>query len=258
MGTLKAFVDDSGSGGDSPWFVLAGYVGTVEGWDRFDSQWKSVLAARPRIAYFKGVEAEHFRNEFSAFTAEQRDAKIDALIEVIGCCAERALCGRMRQRDYNEIAKGQIPARYDSPYYLLFPTFIAAAVGIERIEGASEPTQFIFDTDQRFERLSYEMVPSLLPLRSFKGGIVNVLYRDDKESLPLQAADLLAWQIRRAFSITTEPRRKHFDAARLCPPMEPHTFVFTREKLIDVIGELKERVAEFCAATGKTCNVKDL
>ena len=78
--------------------------------------------------------------------------------------------------------------------YLLFPSIIAAAVEIERIEGISQPTEFVFDSDQRFERLAYEMVPDLMPLQSFKGGIVNVSYRDDRQFLPLQAADLLAWQ----------------------------------------------------------------
>ena len=26
VSALKAFIDDSGSGGDSPWYVLAGYI----------------------------------------------------------------------------------------------------------------------------------------------------------------------------------------------------------------------------------------
>ena len=254
---LKCYIDDSGSGGDSKWFVLAGYVGTVAGWDRFDEAWRNALDDHPRIDYFKSSEAERLRDQFCGFTEQQRDAKIDALIEVIGSCADRALSGRMRQRDYNEIAKGQIPERYDSPYYLLFPTIIAAAVGMERIEGKGEPIEFVFDTDQRFERLKYEMVTKLRPLRSFSG-LLNVSYCDDKEALPLQAADLLAWQIRRAFSKTDEPRRRHWDAALGCPPMKPHTFVFTREKLVDMIGELKNEVAEFCAKNGKRFEVRDL
>jgi hypothetical protein len=197
---LKAFIDDSGSAGDSPWFVLAGYVGTVEGWDRFDSLWESALNLPPKVAYFKSNEALHRNGEFRGFTPEERDAKLDALIDVIGTCTERAVCARMRQRDYNEVAKGYIPARFDSPYYLLFPSIIAATVNIERIDGDGQPAEFIFDTDQRFDRLAYEMVPSLMPLRSFHNGIVNVSYRDDRHFLPLQAADLLAWQIRRRFS----------------------------------------------------------
>jgi hypothetical protein len=50
---LKAFIDDSGSGGDSPWYVLAGYLGTVEGWDLFDGQWEEVLHEPPYIEYFR-------------------------------------------------------------------------------------------------------------------------------------------------------------------------------------------------------------
>jgi hypothetical protein len=40
--------------------------------------------------------------------------------------------------------------------------------------------------------------------------------------------------------------------------MKPHTFVFTREKLVDMIGELKNEVAEFCAKNGKRFEVRDL
>ena len=54
---LRAFVDDSGSGGDSKWFVLAGYVGTVQQWELFDAPWIAALHAFPPIEYFKASEA---------------------------------------------------------------------------------------------------------------------------------------------------------------------------------------------------------
>jgi hypothetical protein len=74
---LKAFVDDSGSGGDSTWYVLAGYVGTVEGWDSFDDQWRSVLQQEPSINYFKASEAESLRpdGQWAGITKQQRDSK---------------------------------------------------------------------------------------------------------------------------------------------------------------------------------------
>src|ERR1035441_6269714 len=78
---FKAFIDDSGSGGDSPWYVLAGYMGTVEGWDSFDAEWTSVLHADPRIECFKSSEAErlHYHSQWAGVSKEQRDSKIDAL-----------------------------------------------------------------------------------------------------------------------------------------------------------------------------------
>ena len=50
---LRAFVDDSGSGGELPWFVLAGYLGTVEAWDAFDAPWRAILDRPPKLDYFK-------------------------------------------------------------------------------------------------------------------------------------------------------------------------------------------------------------
>lgn len=56
--------------------------------------------------------------------------------------------------------------------------------------------------------------------------LVNIAYQDDKQFLPLQAADLLAWQVRRGFS-HPEPRRRHLDEARKA--QRPH-FSFVLDK----------------------------
>jgi hypothetical protein len=108
---LKAFIDDSGSGGDSPWYVLAGYLGTLDGWNSFDDQWTEVLHQHPRIEYLKSSEAESLRSDgqWAGIGKDQRDAKLDALTDVIARCARRAVCARMRQRDYNDLVKGNIP-----------------------------------------------------------------------------------------------------------------------------------------------------
>ncbi len=65
MHALRAFIDDSGSGGDSPWFVLAGYVGKVEAWDAFHEPWRKVLEVPPQLEYFKASEAESLRSDGS-------------------------------------------------------------------------------------------------------------------------------------------------------------------------------------------------
>lgn len=116
---LKAFVDDSGSGGDSPWYVLAGYVGTVDGWNAFDGLWRSEMESHPKIDYFKGSEAESLRpdGQWAGATKDERDRKINALIEVIVKCAQRAIYVRVQQQDYDDIVKGYVPPGWDNPYY---------------------------------------------------------------------------------------------------------------------------------------------
>ena len=241
---LKGFIDDSGSGGDSKWYVLAGYIGTVEGWDQFDQMWLDVLHEHPRTESFKASSAESRKGPFAGFTVEQRNKKIDRLIEVIGKCSRRAVCARMRQSDYNEIVKGKVPPLFDSPYYFLFPTVMGAAVNIERFDGRTESIDFVFDSDDTHEKGVRRLLPSVYGMQSFHGCVANIIRRDDEEFLPLQAADLLAWQIRRFLCITDEPIRPHFDAAKNCPPELPHNFIMDRQMLQKAFDELMKGAAE--------------
>lgn len=254
---LKAFIDDSGSGGDSPWYVLAGYLGTVDGWDAFDDQWTDVLHQHPRIEYFKSSEAESLRSgdQWAGVGKAQRDAKLDALIDVIAQCARRAVCARMRQCDYDDFVKGNIPPAWDSPYYFLQTFIIGAAINIERIDGEAEPVEFVFDRDQKHEKKSKKMLPAVMPMRSLYGSLVNVSYRSDKEALPLQAADLVAWQIRRFFSVK-EPRRKQFDFAQQSLPKEPHTLVVGRAMAKAMITDMRQRAAQLASSLGRSPDLR--
>ena len=48
-----AFVDDSGSGGDSPYFVSAGYTAPESIWNGFVPEWQRILDLSPKLEYFK-------------------------------------------------------------------------------------------------------------------------------------------------------------------------------------------------------------
>src|ERR1019366_7653927 len=74
--------------------------------------------------------------------------------------------------------------------------------------------------------------------------VANVIRRDDEKVLPLQAADLLAWQIRRFLCGNNELRRPHFDAAQNCPPETPHTFIMDRQKLRVAFDQLTKESTE--------------
>jgi hypothetical protein len=255
---LKAFFDDSGSGGDSTWYVLAGYLGRIEGWDSFDSQWREVLRTHPRIEYFKASEAESLRldGQWAGVSKVQRDLKIEALIGVIGRCARRSICVRMRQRDYDQVVKGNVPTMWDSPYYLLFTIAVAAAINIERLDGESDHVDFVFDSDQKHQRQFKLMLPPLRKMTSLDGKFVNAVRCDEKKVLPLQAADLFAWQIRRFLEPINEPRRKHFPLARDCPPKEAHSFILDRGKLVEMVRDVHETAARTAVSLGRSPDVR--
>lgn len=245
---LTAFVDDSGSGGDSPWVVLAGYVGTVCDWAGFDSNWSKVLESQPRIEYFKSSEAESLKGQFLGASVDQRNAKIEALINVVGRHAQRAICARMRQEDYNDIIRPNVPEIWDDAYFFLFPAFIVAVLSMEKYHGKSEPAEFICDSSQRVDKRAVKLYDQLNRLPQFAGRIIDVSFQSDKECLPLQAADLLAWQVRRFFCVPDEPRRAHFEGARDCPKQDSFSAILSRNDLKELLVPMEKNARDYAAA----------
>jgi hypothetical protein len=205
------------------------------------------LSEPPSIPHFHSAEAERLRGPWQGVTTEQRNAKIDSLIDVIGRCTRRAICSRMRRCYYDKLVKGKIPKEWDDPYYVLFTCIIGAAINIEKL-GQGDKIDFVFDLD--IERGSQcNVMAQALQAKSGWDSIVGVERKDDKEFKPLQAADLLAWQIRRFFSVA-QPRRKHFDLARHAPPEEYHEFVVDKNRTQEFVTEMRQRDAKLSEPFG--------
>jgi hypothetical protein len=231
---LKAFVDDSGSGGDSPWYVLAGYVGAGEAWDAFESPWRAVLDEPARLEYFKASEAESLRSDgqWSGVSKDERNARLGSFIGVIGEFATRAFHVRLKQIDYNEVIRPYIPEKWDNAYFFLFIGFLAAATSVEKYAGDGQPIEFVFDyaDKKRIQKPSLQLFDQCMNYPQFDGRVHNIRYEDEKKFLPLQAADLLAWQIRRRFSVKGDIRPQ-FEMALNAPAEPPFEHIVTREDL---------------------------
>ena len=250
---VKAFVDDSGSGGDSAWFVLAGYMASAADWDSFDAEWRAVLDDSPRIVYFKSSEAESLRpdGQWAGVTKEQRDAKIEAFVKVIQKRARHAFVARVKQKHYNRIIRANgIPEVWDDPYYFLFLYILSMGASAEKYFGSGEPLEFVFDSSERMEKPSRHLYGQYQKVAINGDKIVNVVYRDEKLFLPLQAADLLAWQVRRRLCVA-EPMRRHLREAQKCLGVPPVLETIVAEHdLFDLLQKMKENERAYLKSAG--------
>ncbi len=231
---VRAFIDDSGSGGDNRYFVLAGYAADLPTWESFANAWKAVLDAPPAIKYFKMSEAESRKGEFLGFSERERSDKVNALIDVIlGHNVFEGSC-RLQFAAYEEILKPlfkDLP-QWDDPYLYLAIPLVTLFASYERRYGAPQrsaasdavvlvggdrsidPVDFVFDTHDkqgiRRAKRAYEQLKAH-PLYQQADYIGNIDYRDDKDFLPLQAADLIAWQDRRRLCAVAEGTRVEYE-----------------------------------------------
>jgi hypothetical protein len=196
---VEVFVDESGHASQGDVFVLAGLAGTSRQWEGFDEDWKTVMTGADLKGPFHAVEFDGARGQFKEFR-QRRDQwrKIhEGLADVI---LEHKLTmmgvgvplPRWRQMDWDA-------RRKNDPYLLATEALIE---GIARdgalTNGRSPSYSFLFekrkDTAAAAERMfdairRHPLVAGCERLMSFSFG--------DKQLPQLQAADLVAYEVRK-------------------------------------------------------------
>lgn len=192
-------MDDSGSDGSGEAFVLAGYVATDNQWINFSTEWSAVLKSLPRIEYFKMKEANSLRGQFWGWSQEDRNAKVSELVRVVKGNVQLGVTCTVWWEDLKALSDefGEVPWK---PYPLLFHGAMAAVTQYCIQHEIDDKLRFVFgDQGIAGKRAAevHEEVRDVLTKREKDVLGSKPVHLDDKIFLPLQAADLIAWQTRR-------------------------------------------------------------
>jgi hypothetical protein len=208
---LQACIDDSGNESGDPLFVLAGFIAPCEAWASFSDDWRKALDEPPGLAYFKMREAERLQDEFDrrkGWTERMRDDRLIAFVRLIQRYVSFRVHVSVRHDLFAKYIKTlKTPIRRsisNNPYYLLFSQLILTTAAVRMSLGMSEPVDFYFDEQgslgddavfywDNFMRLS--VTASNTNFGPYLGR--KPKFEDEKGFMPLQAADLYAWQLRR-------------------------------------------------------------
>ncbi len=208
----QAFIDDSGNEPTKPHFVLAGFVAAAANWAAFSDEWRAALDESPRLDYFKMKEAAGLKDQFdpkNGWNEQKRDDRLILLTRIIRKYVGIRIHAKVVHSDFDKYVKS-IPVPYrkllsDNPYILLFSQIIMAMSARQELFGV-DPCDFIFDEQAGFDVEAISSWPSIKEtlIRHRRPGFANIvgsppIFRNEREVLPLQAADLYAWQMRNYF-----------------------------------------------------------
>lgn len=196
-----AYIDDSRSDSGIKEYVLAGYVAPHDTWIRFQKEWLTTLSLPPQIGHFHCVEAYSLRGQFRGWTPADRDEKVLALAKIIARHEFLSLDCRLSQLAYAKFLSSVAPFDLRSPYFPLFYSMIATAARMLRAKQYSGSIQFVFDGQGglgNHTSIWFRSVRASLPaaLRQYLSKAPT--FEDDKVAPALQAADALAWHLRRS------------------------------------------------------------
>jgi hypothetical protein len=226
---LKCFVDDSGSDEKADGiFVLAGYVMSEARWEDFAERWDAVLKRAPAIEYCHMAEIEELdKGPFKDIRWDFRELKVKALSTVIRDCCPVAVESRMYWKDYQSYMKGKVDPRLDNPYAVLFFKILASIAQIQidsnkLADFGFLPVEFVFDDqgEAGLQCLKWWQQLKEKVAEPHRTIIANSpQFKDDRALNPLQAADMLAWHIRRGHHFPNEDRgfvRERLNSEGIC------------------------------------------
>jgi len=200
---LRAFIDDSASEKGDRRLFLAGYLNRTEQWALFADAWKDELRASPSIDYLHMVEAGNFRGQFSrklGWNEEKRSEKLRGLARVIRHFEPASFQMSIDRKHFYETLEPVSPRGFATPYFSCCTAIVAKLAQQGETTKAKGKIEFIFDNqdgvDDDVDLFFEEMMQGISKkARDWIAG--RPLFRSDKEFMGLQAADLLAWHIRR-------------------------------------------------------------
>jgi hypothetical protein len=197
---MQAWIDDSGADLTSRVFVYAGFLSPASRWQGFSEEWEMQLREPPQIAYFKMHEASVGQGQFSNWTHSATNRKIETLVKVICKHAESSLFATMSMGDYQGAIREpkRVPRSIDFPQFLSFHGLVAGT-----LRKFQRYIDFFFDEDKIHEHRileCWELVKQVIPPDIADFLQPQPLFCDDKKFKPLQAADMLAWNMRKMAS----------------------------------------------------------
>lgn len=136
---------------------------------------------------------------FEGFPEHQRNLKVRALIEVIREFKPWALHARVSVEAFNRILKPHAPPPFRTPYFSLCYSIIFGVARLHQKMASQERIEFIFDDHPG---LAAKVTPIFDFVMNDAPDVDSIVagkpsFKDDKDVLPLQAADMLAWAARR-------------------------------------------------------------
>lgn len=209
---LQVVIDDSGRGQErEPAFVLAGYISRVPTWTAFADRWQRVLIEKPSIDYLKGSEAHRLQGQFRGWNESKRDKKLATLIALIHRYARLSVTLAVNGRAFDAILRAT-KGSLRNVYPLAIAAITTKVLSHRADQRTFEKLDFVFDEgmlsreadfQQAFSDMMTALPPQATRLISRSPHMEN-----DREFLPLQAADLLASYLR--FKLAAEARGEVF------------------------------------------------
>lgn len=212
MASLAVYFDESGIHGGSPIVVVAGIIASTKQWQRFDGDWRHILRSEG-ITIFHMKDFAHSQGEFRGWNTGRKESFIKSLIETIKAHTRVFIVHAVKVKDFETI-KAERRETNISAYQLCCEQCMTNLVIWAQRSKRRKEVAVHFESGNKImsEVMAlYNMVPDSDWLKR-KWRINHLGFSSKADCTPLQAADLLAYEIFKYHSDPVRPLRRSLKA----------------------------------------------
>ena len=193
---LTAYFDESGTEQRSPYYVVAGYVGKDEQWARFSDEWRGVLS-RYGIDFFHMTDFENRQKQFRSLKKDERQCMLNSLTTFMRLRTLAAFPGVVLKSDYDEAIPAAHREEIGRPYHICASICMKSLGQWAEKHGHQEPITYVFEKGAEHSGDVLEAHTKALkdPKMRSKFRLGELRFADKREAIPLQAADILAYEV---------------------------------------------------------------
>lgn len=203
MFEFELYCDDSGTDGNSPIAVAACYVASKCQWNEFDRNWDAVLRGEG-FTYFHMAEfvakPEAGHKPFCDWDNNKKSRVYDKLASIINTRVRKGFGIAIPKAAFDAAAPQHFRDHYANDHYTYAVMCCIGMIADWRAQySVTPPIEYIFDQGSPQEQISAVWkIIGRDPHYAQKYGLApnGFSFRDKKVFKPLQAADILAWQMR--------------------------------------------------------------
>lgn len=255
---LTAYFDDSGTHAGSPVVLMGGLMGVERQWTDFESAWDAHLKAplggeRPPLKRFHMYDCEHGEGEFGHWKKAERDRFIYELREVIFASGLFGYACAIDRKEWDGLIRATVREMTgDAEQYCVISCILRTLEHAKRL-APGEPVAFVFDNRPHREESNKKIFDLYNGYHKIGGPIpepARIAFESSADTLPLQAADLFAWEVR---NHAIDWIHLGHDA-----PRRPHFVALTKGMKADVQVADREAIQKIAAHMASQTNLRDL
>lgn len=245
MIVLHGYFDESGTHEDSDSIVLAGFLSTIDQWERFETEWNEALAEY-ELSFFHMTDFAVKAGVYADWTEDVRRARLGHLMGIIGNYTIRSYGVSLSKKIFEAAFSTSAQRFIDSPYsFAAKCCFLLVASDLRQMGSEVWATHVLEDGARgKGEVLAAYEALTEIPNGKDSTRILSLRFEDKRNFVPLQAADILAYELYKEHPNQTGQR----DSEQRMPFhllfQMPHTWIYLGEKEIGAFSVVADLIAQ--------------